>query len=571
MPLIYYVNGGSHLLPALRELPVDVLSVDWRQPLSRCGARSARARSLQGNLDPAALLAPIPEIERRVAALLAEAGGGGHIVNLGHGILPMHPGRPRPRLRRGGEAPLHRCGRRGRRARRERRDRRGAVSRPEDLPIVVLGAGITGLAAARALARAGHRVRVLEAAERPGGTLETAVENGFTAELGPNTVQGSAELRALAADAGAEGELLAASPAARKRYLLTRGRLVALPAAPPHLLRTPLFSWRGKLRLATEPLRRRGPGPQESVAAFLSRRLGAETLPLADAMALGIFAGDPAELAVGYALKRAWALEAEHGSLFAGLRAARKRGGAPSPLLAFRGGWAEMARRLAAGLDIGFGRRVESVAAEGGLFRLRVAEEAGIAEVATARLVSALPAAATAALFAGLGDTAPLAALPHAPVAVVALGYERRAVAHPLDGFGALVPHGEGRQVLGCLFSSALFPDRAPAGHALLTAMLGGRRRPELVDLADDRLVDLAHAELAALLGIAARPVYAAVRRWRPGIPQPTAAWGGVRDAAARLEADHPGLTLLGNWLHGVGVPDCVRAGWLTTAAPPSG
>jgi uroporphyrinogen decarboxylase len=90
VPLIYYVHGGSHLLEAMADLPVEVLSVDWRLPLGRV-RRLVGERVLQGNLDPAALLAPRSEIERRVAALLAEGRGGGHIVNLGHGILPMTP------------------------------------------------------------------------------------------------------------------------------------------------------------------------------------------------------------------------------------------------------------------------------------------------------------------------------------------------------------------------------------------------------------------------------------------------------------------------------------------------
>jgi uroporphyrinogen decarboxylase len=90
VPLIYYVNGGGHLLPGMSELPVDVLSVDWRQPLGKV-RETVGARTLQGNFDPAALLGPIPEIERRAAEVIEQGRGGGHIVNLGHGILPMTP------------------------------------------------------------------------------------------------------------------------------------------------------------------------------------------------------------------------------------------------------------------------------------------------------------------------------------------------------------------------------------------------------------------------------------------------------------------------------------------------
>jgi uroporphyrinogen decarboxylase len=90
-PLIYYVNGGAHLLPALATLPVDVVSVDWRLPLSEVRRIVGPGKTLQGNLDPAALLAPIPEIERRTEAMLAEGAGGPHVANLGHGILKDTP------------------------------------------------------------------------------------------------------------------------------------------------------------------------------------------------------------------------------------------------------------------------------------------------------------------------------------------------------------------------------------------------------------------------------------------------------------------------------------------------
>lgn len=436
------------------------------------------------------------------------------------------------------------------------------MSAPAGSAALVLGAGISGLAAARALARAGHAVHVLEAADRPGGTLATATEEGFTAELGPNTVQGYPELFALADDAGCREDLEEASPAAARRYVLREGQLVALPTSQAEMLSTPLLSLRGKLRLATEAWRRRGPGPQETIAAFFHRRLGAETLPLADAMALGVYAGDPAELAIGAAFPRAYALEAEHGSLLRGQKVARRSGVRPPRLVAFRGGWGRFAERLADGLSVHTETRAVTVTREAGVFRVVLEQHGRRSETHASRLITALPAAATAEILRGLGDITGLTALPHAPVAVVALGYERAAIAHPLDGFGLLVPHAEGRQALGILFSSTLFPDRAPAGKVLLTVMLGGRRRPDLAALEEGQLADLAHSEAAGLLGVSDPPVFTAVHRWQPGIPQPTPAWFEVREAVSRLESENPGLTVLGNWTRGVGVPDCVRAGW---------
>ena len=201
-------------------------------------------------------------------------------------------------------------------------DRAAAV---ETADALVLGAGMSGLAAARALVRAGRRPLVLEAGSRPGGVMETIVSAGFVAELGPSTVQESPALLELAAAAGCAGELVPAAAAARRRFLVHRGRLVALPGGPHGLLTTPLLSWRGKARLATEPWRRRGPGPHESVAAFFGRRLGSEALPLADAIGLGVFAGDPDELAIGFAFGGAYSLEREHGSLLRGFIHAARR------------------------------------------------------------------------------------------------------------------------------------------------------------------------------------------------------------------------------------------------------
>lgn len=436
---------------------------------------------------------------------------------------------------------------------------------------LILGAGISGLAAGWAFRRENVSAKVLEAGERPGGKVQTRERDGFRYELGPHAVQGAPELFELVAAAGLGGDVVPASDQLKKRFLVHRGELVAAPMGPKQAWSTPLISRQGLLRAATEPFRRRGPGPHESVTRFVTRRLGPEVARLVDALALGIFAGDPDELAMGYAFPKIYRLEAEHGSLVRGALAMRKAkkqaGGATAAaklpyLLSFTRGLATLVDGLASKLDVTYGQRVTAVTATGDGFMVRGTSPAGDFELRTRRLVSALPIDVAARVLGDLGDTTPLTRLPHARVAVLSLGFARGQVRHPLDGFGFLSPHSEDRMLLGCLFSSTLFPNRAPEGHVALTVMAGGRRRPEEVDLDDDTLLDRVLYELGHLLGVEGEPVLAEITRWDPGIAQATARLAEVKEAVAAIEQAHPGLTVLGDWLHGVGVPACIQAGW---------
>jgi oxygen-dependent protoporphyrinogen oxidase len=178
-------------------------------------------------------------------------------------------------------------------------------------------------------------------------------------------------------------------------------------------------------------------------------------------------------------------------------------------------------------------------------------------------VVLAVPADVAARLLdaATGGRSRAFAEIPYAPVAVVALGYRREDVGHPLDGFGYLVPRKEGRRTLGCLFLSALFPGRAPAGHAALSAFVGGRTDPEIVTWEDDRIAAQVQAEVGQALGIWSEPVFRLVRRWPRAIPQYEVGHGRFVDLADEIEHDLPGLRIGGNFLSGVSVPDCIRNG----------
>jgi oxygen-dependent protoporphyrinogen oxidase len=464
---------------------------------------------------------------------------------------------------------------------------------PQSLPrmdALVIGAGISGLAAAFRLRRGGLQVTVLEASPHLGGAIATHTEGSWRFELGPNTVVekvggegGEGGIGQLIAEAGLDGERITASPAARRRYLWKDGRLQPLPGGPGGFLGTPLFSLRAKLRLLREPWVGRPPGePEESIATFVRRRLGQEFLDSAvGPFVSGVYAGDPERLSVRWAVPKIAGLEREHGSLIRGALARRKvsaaaggggrgnggSGGKPAKggMLSFRAGLSELPRRLGREIgDVRTGVAARQVLAiEDGF---RVETDAG--PLLARRVILAVPADVAARLLetATGGRSLALGEIPYAPVAVVALGYRREDVAHPLDGFGYLVPRTEGKRTLGCLFPSTIFPDRAPHGHVALSAFTGGRTDPEIVAWDEDRIAASVETEVGEALGIRNRPVFRLVRRWPRAIPQYEIGHGRFVDLARAIEQDLPGLRIGGNFLAGVSVPDCIRNGFMIAA-----
>jgi len=468
-----------------------------------------------------------------------------------------------------------------------------STERPLD--VVVVGAGISGLAAGFRLVRAGMRVAVLEASPRPGGALVTHEAAGFRFELGPNTVlESDPSLPALIRDCGLDGERLVAAPAARRRWVWHGGRLRALPSGPLAFLLSPLFPPAAKLRLLREPFLRAPPAlrvpparpggqdddedeHEETIAALVRRRLGEAFLERAvGPFVSGVYAGDPERLAVRWAMPRIAALEATHGSLVRGMlargvtlaraRAAGKGGGSPrtaprGAMVSLRGGLEELPRRLAREIgDVRCGVACRAVRHDGQGF---VVEHAGGA-VGARQVLLAVPADAAAALLdeASAGHSRLLAELPYAAVAVVAAGYRRQDVAHPLDGFGflrATGAGGDGLRLLGCLFTSSLFPGRAPEGCVTLTAFLGGRTDPEAAAWSDEQLGAAVQEDLGRALGVRGEPLARAVRRWPRAIPQYERGHGRFVSLQSELERELPGLHLAGNYLHGISVPDCVR------------
>lgn len=436
---------------------------------------------------------------------------------------------------------------------------------------LVVGAGIAGLTAAFTLHQAGHDVEVLEAADEAGGNVRTFEEQGYRMEWGPHTLVASArEVYDLCDAAGLSEEVVPTRPEATDRFIARHGKLWAAPTGLVPFLTTGLLSWRSKLTLATEPLRWQRGHPDDSAQTFFERRFGEEAARvLAGAFVSGVYAGDPTQLSAPAAFALFWGFEQSRGSMILGAvehyrRAATKNkedGYVPRKgLHSLREGLGQLTSTLADHL----GERVHlstparslhkeewgwSVSTEAGTWRAR-------------RVILATPPSEAAALTRTVDTTLSetLAQTPLAPLAVVHMGFSRGAPEVP-DGFGFLVPRGEGIRTLGVLFPSRLFHGRAPEGGDLLTGFVGGAADPEALDLADADLVDIVLGELKGLTGLHADPDFVKVRRYSGAVPQLT---HGHLDRMAQVEqrlASQARLHLAGNYLKGVGIKDAVRSG----------
>ncbi len=428
--------------------------------------------------------------------------------------------------------------------------------------IGIVGAGISGLATAFWLQRArpDWLLTVWESAPSAGGTLHTEIVDGFHFEAGCNgfLTNKRATLELVRAS-GAEHLLLESSASARKRFLYT-GELHRLPESPPAFLSSKLLSPLSKLRVAAElliPARR--DGADETLQEFGYRRLGrAFTDTFLDAMTAGIYGSTPAKLSVAAAFPLVVALEREHGGLFRGMLAKRRSGAGPGGvLMSFTSGVSSFIEHLHRTVhpDWRLGTPVTAIERAGAGFVVCDAHQRTEVE----QVIVCAPAHAATRLLAPLDASlaALLGRIEYSPIAVVGFGY--RALAHPLDGFGVLSTSGSKLPVLGVLWDSSVFADRAPAGGKILRVMIGGQRNPSAVQLETPALVALAREGIRQSMGIDAEPDVQFVQRWQRGIPN----YGPghlVRVAAIDAAvAAIPGLHLNNNAYHGVAMNDCCQ------------
>ena len=454
------------------------------------------------------------------------------------------------------------------------------------LKLVVVGGGITGLAAAhRAVELTRERstaldLTLIEARARLGGTVATERAGGFLIEAGPDSFLSEKPWAlALCRRLGVEDRLVRTDDRFRKVFVWRAGRLHPLPdgfqlLAPTKLgpfITSGLFSWPGKLRMALDLVLPRGVSDDESLGAFVRRRLGREALErVAQPLVAGIYTADPDDLSLAATMPRFRELERRERSVVLGLwRANRKApqagtsGARWSLFVTFQNGMEELVTTLASRLPPGTAllkHRVDGIERHGHGWRVLSAEGAA---VEADRVIVAAEAYTTSRLLRYVDPSLAtlLGEIPYASSATVTLGYRRGDVPNPLDGFGFVVPRTERRAVLACTFSSVKYPGRAPEGHALLRCFVGGALNEGILQSDDGALVAGTRDELRQALGVIAEPVLTRVSRWPKAMPQYHVGHGGRVETIERCAAAIPGLHLAGGAFRGVGIADCVRSG----------
>jgi protoporphyrinogen/coproporphyrinogen III oxidase len=442
--------------------------------------------------------------------------------------------------------------------------------------VAIIGAGITGLTAGFYLQRKGIPVTVYESRGRTGGVIQSIRKDGYLAETGPNTIlETSPKISQLIRDAGLDSRKLNPDPNAEARYVVRYKRPIAMPDSPLGFFTTNLFSAKAKLAVLREPfVPARRDGVEESIAEFVIRRLGNEFLNQAiDALVAGIYAGDPHKLSVTQAFPKLAQLEAKYGSLIKGqilgARERKRRGEVAkdrAPKFSFDEGLQVLTDNLRARLgdSVHLNTSVTRLIQTPGGWSLDIRENGRETRGEHAAVIYAGTAFKLAELQVEAQEELSLkrfSEIRYPPVASLVLGFRREDVAHPCQGFGMLIPKVEGFKILGTIFSSSLFPNRAPAGHLTLTSYIGGERYPELASLPHDKLVALACEDLRVLLGVKGKPTFEHSTFYPRAIPQYNVGYGKYRDLMTNIESKAPGFFLAGHYRDGVSLSDSIVSG----------
>lgn len=440
-------------------------------------------------------------------------------------------------------------------------------------PVVIVGGGISGLSAAWELTQAGRDVVLIERRPALGGTIDTFETHDCLLEGGPDAYLAAKPwLHDLIHELGLGDQLLGSNDHRRQTFVVRDGQLVPLPEGlvlmvPSRwepILASPLLSPVGKEAMRRDVTFRPEDAPRDerSVAAFLRDHFGAEAVDyLAEPLLAGVYGGDCEQLSASSVLPRFVELERRYGSLTRGLEAERSDRVTGPLFETLRGGWKTLIEALARACGGRLTRRVATAHAlerTPGGYRVQADGEWTHAS----RVMLATPAFEAGRLVANHDPVLAelLSSVPYSSSATVALGYDRASIEHPLNGFGFLVPLRERRHVLACTWVGTKWDHRVPDDKAVLRCFLGGIQAGHVVDESDETLTAWCREDLQRLMGVDAEPLFVRIHRWPRALAQYTVGHGArVAAIEAAVRERWPGLHLIGNAYHGIGLPDCVR------------
>lgn len=439
--------------------------------------------------------------------------------------------------------------------------------------VLIIGAGISGLATAHFLENHNVQVNILEKESYSGGNIRSQRMESFLVEYGPNsTLDTTPLLHQLLIDLDIENFVEYAKPNAKKRYIVRNGQLNALPMGPLHFLKSDLFSKSAKLRLLKEPfISPSNTNKEESLADFVKRRLGQEFLDYAiNPFVAGVYAGVPEKLSVRSAFPKLYELEQTYGSLFKGAIGAaikrRKSNETPKQrarLFSFQDGMQtiidalvkQFSNRIYTDSKIDFIRKQHSG------FEVAFRSNNEFHSIRCSSLLFVIPTHSFAELNFEFNFPIrnQLNQVSYPPVTMVFFGYHENPAKIPLDGFGFLIPEKENRNILGTIWSSTLFSNRAPTGGVALTTYIGGSRQPENALKPKEQIINMVEQDLQDLMGIDKKPDFVEIKRWDKAIPQYNLGHQEIIDSIEACEKEYPGLYLSGNFRGGISVGDCVK------------
>jgi protoporphyrinogen/coproporphyrinogen III oxidase len=442
--------------------------------------------------------------------------------------------------------------------------------------VAVIGAGIAGLSTAYWLNQHGYDVKVFEKTSHIGGSIVTEKKDGYLIDLGPNSaLETSDQLRQLIKDIGLEKQKIYGNEESNNRYVVRNGELRAIPTSPVKFLKSKLFSTKAKFRLFKEPFIKPVQVDDISLAEYVRYRLGPEFLDYAiNPFVAGVYAGDPEKLSTPAAFPKLYNLEQKYGSFIKGaIKGARERkkrnevAKDRAKLFSFIDGMHifpnTLAEKLAGKIELN--AHVVNVE-HGDSYVIHIKNGDEIKQEKFDKIVLSIPAEGLAKTLKSLAtpETAAYEKIEYPPVSVVFMGFQKKAIQRQLDGFGFLVPKVENRKILGTIWSSTIFPNRAPEEYAALTTFVGGTRQPEVTELNDEELTKVVLEELDALMGLTEKPTFVRIKKWPRAIPQYTMGYPKIQQSYNKLEKQFPGLYFAGNLRRGIGLGDSVLSAWET-------